>query len=158
MRRFRYHGLDENKLRRELSIKFSMPEFSAACALVTMQNFDMRVSLQRKRIRTYLEVFSSYHLVEYGVRVISTLDCTMMTIKVGEGNRDALLSYIRKAGYCADVKYPDVLYNMKSVTQDSYPMTKQLTRSIITLPCYPTMEDRDIVDIVKAIARFFKVI
>jgi len=158
MRRFRYHGLDENKLRRELSIKFSMPESSAACALVTMENFDMRVSLQRKRIRKYLESFSFYAGLADKVRVISTLDCTMMTIKVEEGSRDELWSHIRKAGYCADVKYPDILYNMKSVTQDSYPMTRLMTRSIITLPCYPTMEDRDIVDIVKTIAEFFKVI
>lgn len=154
MKMFRYQGLNEEKLRQEISIKFSMPELSAACAYATIRNFGERVLLQKEKINRYLEAFDEATNMRHQMRIISDENCTMMTIAVHEAHRDPLISLLRNAGYYADIKYPHLLYLSQCEPSTNYPMTRKLAKEIITLPCFPTMKDKSIREIVKVIEKY----
>lgn len=72
--------------------------------------------------------------------------------------RDALRRFLADRGISTEVHYP-VPDHLQAITprtpQPALPITEQLAREIVTLPCFPGLADADVSRIITAVREFF---
>jgi dTDP-4-amino-4,6-dideoxygalactose transaminase len=149
MKMFRYQGLDHNKRWIEHSLKFVMPETSAALGYRTLSNFAERKRRLCEVVRWYRQEFDRYPWGNF-LTTIGDENVSMMTIKVEREYRDELLKYLKATGVNADIKYPS-LRRSNETARRNYPGTFDFVERIITLPCFIGMEKHTINNIVTGI-------
>ncbi len=83
------------------------------------------------------------------------------TIKVKNGERDALKSFLEKRKIPSMVYYPGPIhmqeaYGFLGYGENDFPVTTSLCKEVLSLPMHPEMEQEQIDYIISAILEFFK--
>lgn len=81
------------------------------------------------------------------------------TLRVAEGKRDALRTYLQENGVSAMIYYPIPLYDQNAFRPYwngvRLPVTEQLCREVISLPMHTEMTDEILTKITETVLRFF---
>ncbi|MDY6951333.1 MAG: DegT/DnrJ/EryC1/StrS aminotransferase family protein [Thermodesulfobacteriota bacterium] len=85
--------------------------------------------------------------------------CHICPILLSENvNRDALMGYLRRQGVQTSIHYPPIhqfsYYKRRLPHSTRLPLTESVGRKEVTLPLFPTMEERDVVYVVDAVKSF----
>ncbi|MCJ7446459.1 MAG: DegT/DnrJ/EryC1/StrS family aminotransferase [Bacteroidales bacterium] len=83
------------------------------------------------------------------------------TIRVKDGKRDALKSFLESKGIPTIIYYPGPLhfqeaYRFLGYREDDFPVTTALCKEVLSLPMHPDMEQDQLDYIVLNVLRFFK--
>jgi len=83
----------------------------------------------------------------------------VIRVKEGQKKRDALMAYLNKKGIMAKVYFYPVhlsyFYRQKLGYTADLPATDMLSRQVLTLPMYPTLEPAEMDYIADSIKEFF---
>jgi UDP-2-acetamido-2-deoxy-ribo-hexuluronate aminotransferase len=81
------------------------------------------------------------------------------TLRVQNGQRDALETHLQQAGIPSMIYYPVPLYNQAafkaSASPKTLPVTEQLCQEVLSLPMHTELDDEQLGYIVKTIQNFF---
>jgi dTDP-4-amino-4,6-dideoxygalactose transaminase len=80
------------------------------------------------------------------------------TVRVGNGQRDALLSYLREQGIGANVYYPTCIHQQPIYRKMGYreplPEAEKASLEALSLPVHPALTNEDLASIVDAVSSF----
>jgi dTDP-4-amino-4,6-dideoxygalactose transaminase len=154
VRRLRSHGEAERYESIEVGYNYRITEVGAALALSQLDS--LAEGNQRRRDNA---AYLSQHLRGVETPEPPTDPASHVwhqyTVRVAEG-RDALQQHLRNHGIEAMVYYPKTLpaqklYRDLGYDDDAFPMARQLTHEVLSLPVHPGLSQTDVQTIVEAV-------
>lgn len=143
----------------KMAYNFRMPTMNAVLGLSQLNKIDKTIKLRRKKAQ-YLnkrlvkikEIVipkdpSKYHFCVY----------QMYTIRVDSKIRDKLMAFLREKGISSRI-YFDPIHEylvFKDKTKINLPITKKLSKEVVTLPLYPGIKQKELDFIVEVVSEFF---
>jgi dTDP-4-amino-4,6-dideoxygalactose transaminase len=153
----RQHGMRKRYYHDELGFNFRMTDIHAAVGLEQLKKLE-RFNEKRQANAEFL----STHLK--GVTVPAVPDgCKHVyhqyTIRVPEGKRDALRTYLQEHGVGSEVYYPVPIHQQTFYVQElgynmSLPETERAAKEVLSLPVHPALSAADLETIVAAVNDF----
>jgi perosamine synthetase len=153
----RQHGMRKRYYHDELGFNFRMTDIAAAIGWEQLKKLD---GFNQKRQAN--AKFLSTHLKGVTVPVVpdgSTHVYHQYTIRVPDGKRDALRTYLQEHGVGSEVYYPVPIHQQTYYVQElkynmSLPCTEQATLEVLSLPVHPALSAADLETIVAAVNDF----
>lgn len=137
--------------------RYHMSNINAAIGLVQLKKLDMYLKRRRTIVKRYDEAFKDLLNVELLYRDYEHTAPFNYVIKIIDGQRDALLEYLKKNGIVAGVNYiPNHLQPIFSDYRTELPVTEKVWHEIISLPLYYQMSDKDAATVINQVRQFFK--
>lgn len=154
------HGQQKKYQHDIVGVNSRLDTLQAAILMVKLRYLD-EYAAQRKAVADYYDV----HLGKLGflatpVRArYSTHVFHQYTVCVKEVDRDALKTYLTDKGIPSMIYYPIPLhlqaaYRHKDVGPGSFPVTEELSRTVLSLPVHTEMDEEQLSYICEAISRF----
>ena len=153
----RQHGMRKRYYHDELGFNFRMTDIHAAVGLEQLKKLE-RFNEKRQANAEFL----STHLK--GVTVPAVPDgCKHVyhqyTIRVPEGKRDALRTYLQEHSVGSEVYYPVPIHQQTFYVQElgykmSLPETERAAKEVLSLPVHPALSAADLETIIVAVNDF----
>lgn len=154
-----------------MKVRYSYTDIGVNSRLDTIQAAILRVKLKylssfneaRQRVADlYDEAFAGCHSITVPERVTySSHIFHQYTIRIKQGRRDALKTFLESRNIPAMVYYPGPLhmqeaYSSFAYIDDDFPETAALCKEVLSLPMHPEMEQEQLDYIVLNILNFFE--
>jgi perosamine synthetase len=172
MRRFRNHGIDsDHRLRAErgtfaydmveLGYNYRLCDIQCALGIAQLQRLPAWIARRQDIASRYDEAFRKEARIEPLRRLpdrTHTYHLYVVRLKAQEpGARDKAFEKLRKLGIGTNVHYSPVYWHGFYRDRFGYrhglcPVAERVYETILTLPVYPTMTDRDVDRVVDALA------
>lgn len=154
----RQHGMRRRYYHDELGFNFRMTDIHAAIGLAQLQKLGKFNAARRQNA-----AFLNEHLQGVGGPVEpagSQHVYHQYTIRVKDGQRDALLQHLTDKGVGSGVYYPVPVHQQTYYTKElgynqSLPVTEQAALEVLSLPVHPALSAGDLETIVDAVNSFF---
>ena len=134
-----------------------LDEMQAAILREKLLYLDGHNSIRRHIAHLYNQAFENLHLscpVSLGYDYVAHL----YVIQVN--NRDSFRSFLNTHGIMTDIHYPipDHLQSAYICEQkrDAVPITEKVCDKVVSLPCFPGMEEEDIKRVIKTVSLYFQ--
>jgi len=145
-----------------LGYNFRMSDITAALGIAQLGKIDRIIEMRRRNAKMLSARLSRIAEIEVPHPPDNFFHVYQMyTIRVNEGKekRDALSAYLAKQGIMTKVYFHPVhqthFYKNKLGYRCDLPITKSLSRQVLTLPMYPTLTEHEIDFIADQVATFF---
>lgn len=140
----------------ELGYKYHMNDITAAIGLVQLSKLEKTNARRRKIVEKYNEAFANLDWIEVPVEKEYVKSAHHnYAIKVLNGKRDELITYLAENGISASVHYiPNHLYKMYKPYYKKLFVTETVWKKLVTLPLYPDMTVDDIQKVIDVVRRF----
>jgi dTDP-4-amino-4,6-dideoxygalactose transaminase len=166
------HGMDKDAWKRysakgswrydvrEPGFKYNMPDIAAAMGLAQLERLDAMQKRRDEIARRYalaLSQIPGVHLQEAPAQPGDRHSWCMFVIRVDSVqlglDRDELIERMKARNIGTSVHYiPTHLFGAyRHLPSDHLTVTNDVWQSILSLPLYPTMSDRDVDDVLEAI-------
>jgi dTDP-4-amino-4,6-dideoxygalactose transaminase len=165
LRLLRVHGMNPRYYHQLVGVNSRMDGFQAAVLRIKLRYLAEWQQQRAKVAATYFELFQESGL-DGVVRLPKVADqaghvWNQFVIRVPEGRRDALRSYLSSIGIGTEIYYPVGLHEQKCFASLGYrpedlPETFRATREVLALPCFPELLPSEQEQVVEGIARFYK--
>lgn len=153
----RNHGMRRRYYHDELGFNFRMTDIHAAIGLEQLKKLE-----QYNKKRQANAAYFNKNLK--GVITPFTPDGSthiyhQYTIRVPNGKRDELRTYLQEQGIGSEIYYPVPIHKQNFYTNNlgyhiSLPVAEQAAREVLSLPVHPSLSDSDLDTIVSAINKF----
>ncbi|KKN12858.1 hypothetical protein LCGC14_1012290, partial [marine sediment metagenome] len=167
------HGMYERYHHDVVGVNSRLDSIQAAVLRAKLPKLDTYCNARREAARKYSEAFNGQeHIlipktVNYcsdicNQNICDTCDCHVFhqyTLRITNGKRDGLVTYLGEQGVPSGVYYPIPLHKQKAYTDDRYnetdlPVTNQLVKEVISLPMHTELDTEQIEYITKAVIGF----
>lgn len=136
--------------------RYSMSNLNAAIGLVQLERLEAFRARKQAIVRRYDEAFRAQPglaLIEHGLEAFPF----SYVIRVLDGRRDALMSYLAEQGIGTTVEFiPNHLQPLFAEYRVLLPVTEQLYGEILTLPLYYEMGEDDVETVIGAVSTFLR--
>lgn len=145
-----------------IGVNSRLDTIQAAILNVKLKHLSQFNSVRRSVADFYDEAFAGCSPVIIPERVsYSSHIFHQYTIRVKEGKRDALKSFLESKGIPTIIYYPGPLhfqeaYRFLGYREDDFPVTTALCKEVLSLPMHPDMEQDQLDYIVLNVLRFFE--
>ncbi len=155
-RLIRNHGASAPYHHEDIGYNWRLTDILAAIGLVQLKKLEGFNNARRKNaaylsanlrgVETPTERDSCYHVYH------------QYTVRVRNGQRDALLSHLREQGIGANVYYPTSIHQQPIYRKMGYreplPKAEKASREVLSLPVHPALSEEELTKIVEAAASF----
>ena len=155
------HGQTKRYYHDMVGVNSRLDSIQAAILNVKLNYLDQFASERRAVADAYDSGFSAIEALQIPFRVeFSSHVFHQYTLKVKDGRRDQLQSYLKEKGIPSIIYYPLPLYDQEAFKKDSnvqfLPATDKLCKSVLSLPIHTEMSEEQIAYIVNSVVQFFK--
>ena len=155
------HGQTKRYYHDMVGVNSRLDSIQAAILNVKLNYLDQFASERRAVADAYDNGFSAIEALQTPYRVqFSSHVFHQYTLKVKDGRRDQLQSYLKEKGIPSIIYYPLPLYDQEAFKKDSnvqfLPATDKLCKSVLSLPIHTEMSEEQIAYIVNSVVQFFK--
>jgi dTDP-4-amino-4,6-dideoxygalactose transaminase len=155
------HGQTKRYYHDMVGVNSRLDSIQAAILNVKLNYLDQFASERRVVADAYDSGFSAIEALQTPYRVqFSSHVFHQYTLKVEDGRRDQLQSYLKEKGIPSIIYYPLPLYDQEAFKKDSnvqfLPATDKLCKSVLSLPIHTEMSEEQIAYIVNSVVQFFK--
>jgi len=155
------HGQTKRYYHDMVGVNSRLDSIQAAILNVKLNYLDQFASERRAVADAYDSGFSAIEALQTPYRVhFSSHVFHQYTLKVKDGRRDQLQSYLKEKGIPSIIYYPLPLYDQEAFKKDSnvqfLPATDKLCKSVLSLPIHTEMSEGQIAYIVNSVVQFFK--
>jgi len=155
------HGQTKRYYHDMVGVNSRLDSIQAAILNVKLNYLDQFASERRAVADAYDSGFSAIEALQTPYRVhFSSHVFHQYTLKVKDGRRDQLQSYLKEKGIPSIIYYPLPLYDQEAFRKDSnvqfLPATDKLCKSVLSLPIHTEMSEGQIAYIVNSVVQFFK--
>jgi dTDP-4-amino-4,6-dideoxygalactose transaminase len=155
------HGQTKRYYHDMVGVNSRLDSIQAAILNVKLRYLDQFASERRAVADAYDSGFSAIEALQIPFRVeFSSHVFHQYTLKVKDGRRDQLQSYLKEKGIPSIIYYPLPLYDQEAFKKDSnvqfLPATDKLCKSVLSLPIHTEMSEEQIAYIVNSVVQFFK--
>jgi dTDP-4-amino-4,6-dideoxygalactose transaminase len=155
------HGQTKRYYHDMVGVNSRLDSIQAAILNVKLNYLDQFASERRVVADAYDSGFSAIEALQTPYRVqFSSHVFHQYTLKVEDGRRDQLQSYLKEKGIQSIIYYPLPLYDQEAFKKDSnvqfLPATDKLCKSVLSLPIHTEMSEEQIAYIVNSVVQFFK--
>jgi dTDP-4-amino-4,6-dideoxygalactose transaminase len=155
------HGQTKRYYHDMVGVNSRLDSIQAAILNVKLNYLDQFASERRAVADAYDSGFSAIEALQTPYRVqFSSHVFHQYTLKVEDGRRDQLQSYLKEKGIPSIIYYPLPLYDQEAFKKDSnvqfLPATDKLCKSVLSLPIHTEMSEEQIAYIVNSVVQFFK--
>jgi perosamine synthetase len=173
MRVFRNHGITSDHRTREksgawiydmveLGMNYRLSDIQCALGLTQLERLDQNVARRNTIADRYDRAFAGSETIRPLGRCagadhafhLYVVRCQLDNLRV---DRDAIMAALRAEGIGVNLHYRPVYlhpyYLNLGFTPGLCPNAEQVFKEIITLPLFPTMDDRDVADVVTAVRK-----
>jgi UDP-2-acetamido-2-deoxy-ribo-hexuluronate aminotransferase len=156
------HGMYERYYHDEIGVNSRLDSIQAAILRVKLPLLDQFNNQRLKVALAYNKAFLEIKQLE--IPVIdskSTHVFHQYTLKTNNFEREDLILFLKNKGIPAMVYYPVPLhlqkaYKQHNSTDDNFPITMELCKSVISLPIHTEMNDDQLDYIIESVKEFFK--
>lgn len=171
----RTHGITKEAMQRygkdtdwyydmqRLGYRYNMTEFQAALGIAQLKKIDKFQKRREGIIKIYNNNFSEMNeLILPYVKPDVKSSWHLYTIRIKEKtikvNRNQIIKALRKENIGVNVHYIPIHFhtyyqNNYGYKEGDFPKTEEIYKSIITLPLFPRMEEKDIFDTINAVKK-----
>jgi dTDP-4-amino-4,6-dideoxygalactose transaminase len=155
------HGQTKRYYHDMVGVNSRLDSIQAAILNVKLNFLDQFASERRVVADAYDSGFSAIEALQTPYRAqFSSHVFHQYTLKVEDGRRDQLQSYLKEKGIPSIIYYPLPLYDQEAFKKDSnvqfLPATDKLCKSVLSLPIHTEMSEEQIAYIVNSVVQFFK--
>jgi dTDP-4-amino-4,6-dideoxygalactose transaminase len=155
------HGQTKRYYHDMVGVNSRLDSIQAAILNVKLNYLDQFASERRAVADAYDSGFLSVEALQIPCRVdFSSHVFHQYTLKVKDGRRDQLQSYLKEKGIPSIIYYPLPLYDQEAFRKDAnvhfLPATEKLCKSVLSLPIHTEMSEDQIAYIIHAVNQFFK--
>jgi len=155
------HGQTKRYYHDMVGVNSRLDSIQAAILNVKLNYLDQFASERRVVADAYDSGFSAIEALQTPYRAqFSSHVFHQYTLKVEDGRRDQLQSYLKEKGIPSIIYYPLPLYDQEAFKKDSnvqfLPATDKLCKSVLSLPIHTEMSEEQIAYIVNSVVQFFK--
>ncbi|NPV76380.1 MAG: DegT/DnrJ/EryC1/StrS family aminotransferase [Anaerolineae bacterium] len=153
----RNHGMRVRYYHDELGFNFRMTDVHAAIGLAQIGKLERFNAARQANARFYDEnlrgVVSPYTPEGYA-HVYH-----QYTIRVPNGQRDALRDYLKENGVGSEIYYPVPIHKQRFYVEElgydlTLPETEKAAREVLSLPVHPSLSQQDLETVVNTVNRF----
>jgi len=140
----------------ELGYKYHMNDIMAALGLIQLSKIEKTNERRRQISEQYNEAFANLDWIETPVeKQYAKSAHHNYVIKVLNGKRDKLITYLAESGISASVHYiPNHLYEMYKPYYRKLPVAESVWKKLVTLPLFPDLKDTEVDFIIDKIKKF----
>jgi UDP-2-acetamido-2-deoxy-ribo-hexuluronate aminotransferase len=156
------HGMKERYHYSDIGINSRLDTIQAAILSVKLKYLDRFNTARRAVADTYDKSFSGCKSIIIPERVpYSSHIFHQYTIRVRNGERDALRDFLGKAGIPSMIYYPGPLHTQEAYRflgygENDFPVTSELCGEVLSLPMHPDMEQEQLDYIISNVLNFYK--
>lgn len=165
LRALRVHGAEEKYYHKYVGLNSRLDGFQGATLRVKLPHLETWTEKRRANAARYRELFTDAGLTEQIVLPAERASCrhiyNQYVIRIPNGRRDDLKSYLTKNGIGTDIYYPLPLHLQECFRYLDYregdlPESERAARETLALPIYPELLPEQQEYVVGSIAGFFK--
>ena len=158
------HGMEPRYYHQVVGINSRLDSIQAAVLNVKMQKLDEWNMARARNADSYHELFTAAMLDQHIILPKTTQKhChvwNQYTIRVPDGQRDALRSYLAKANIGSEIYYPVPLHLQQCFEPLGYqvgslPETERAANEVLSLPIYPELTEAHQAAVVDQIGRYY---
>jgi perosamine synthetase len=140
----------------EIGFKYHMNDIMAAIGLVQLAKLEMANNHRRRIVAAYNKAFADLNWIETPVeKEYAKSACHNYVIKVLNGKRDELITYLAANGISASVHYiPNHLYEIYKPYYRELPVAEVAWKRLVTLPLFPDLKDSEVDYIIEKVREF----
>lgn len=158
------HGMRPRYYHSEVGINSRLDSIQAAVLEVKLEQLEAGNQARARNATRYHELFLDQKLDRQLTLPIASPHCdhvwNQYTIRVPQGKRDALRSWLAERGVGAEVYYPVPLHQQECFRSLGYqsgslPETERAAEEVLSLPIFPELTDAELRYVVQQIGGFF---
>lgn len=155
------HGMKKRYYHDMIGVNSRLDSIQAAVLRVKLPLLDEYCVARQKVAKAYNEAFNDISEIETPfVESYSSHVYHQYTLKIKNGKRDALKTWLDEKGVPAMIYYPVPLHLQKAfqefkVNNVDYPVTEQLSESVISLPIHTELDNEQLAYISNSVVEFF---
>lgn len=140
----------------ELGYKYHMNDIAAAIGLVQLSKLEKTNARRQKITEKYNQAFTDLDWIETPIeKEYAKSAHHNYVIKVLNGKRDELITYLAENGISGSVHYiPNHLYEMYKPYYRKLPVAETVWKKLITLPLFPDLKNEEVEKIIKTVRKF----
>jgi dTDP-4-amino-4,6-dideoxygalactose transaminase len=163
LRVLRDHGQQPRYYHHFVGLNSRLDALQAAVLNVKLPKLDEWSAARERHAERYATEFAQRGLGEFIVTPLAADGChhvwNQYTVRVSNGNRDALQKYLSDRKIGSAIYYPVPLHLQKCFSalcceQGSLPVTEQACREVLSLPVYPELTSAEQGAVIDAVADF----
>ncbi len=136
--------------------RYHMSNINAAIGLAQIKKLDKFIEKRRHICELYNEYLGELDEIKTPVYDASTIAPFMYVIRVKDGKRDALKSFLMENEIESGISYiPCHRFNLYQ-RDDSLPVTENIFTEILSLPIHFELSDEDVAEVCRCIKTFFE--
>lgn len=159
-RSIRAHGAAEKYLHTILGGNLRLDALQAALLAASLPRLDERLALRASHAKRYTEMLGSIEglALPAGARGATW---NQYVVRVREGRRDALRSFLAGRGVGTEIYYPRPIHLQPALAslghvEGDFPRAEALAKETLALPIFPSLADDEIAYVAAQIAAFFE--
>jgi dTDP-4-amino-4,6-dideoxygalactose transaminase len=164
LRLLRVHGMQPRYYHSQVGVNSRLDGLQAAVLNVKLPQLERWTQRRRENAQRYHQLLREAGLDEHLTRPVQLDHVTHVwnqyTVRVHNGQRDALREHLREAGIGTEVYYPIPLHQQECFRHLGYqpgslPQTERAAQEVLSLPVFPYMTEAEQEAVVYQISRFF---
>lgn len=138
-----------------LGFRYHMSNINAAIGLIQLEKFNKFDERKKRIVEIYDREFSKLKAVRILRRDYKNTAPFNYVLLINE-RRENLMKFLKKRGIDSGIHYiPNHLQPFFKTSNISLPVTEEIWKTILTLPLYSEMDDKDIYRVIDSIKTFF---
>lgn len=161
----RVHGMEPKYYHKYLGWNARLDALQAAMLRVKLPYLDRWTEARREVARRYDAMIEEHHLAGFMQRPIVRPNrrhvFNQYVVRVGQGQRDALLRHLKADRIGCEIYYPVPLHRQECLAylgyQDGdFPASEEACRSVLALPMYPELTEAQQQRVIQSCANFVR--
>ncbi len=156
------HGMKVRYYHDEIGVNSRLDSIQAVVLSAKLKHLNDYGNARRAAAWQYDQAFSEIEAIQTPKRMINSCHVFhQYTMRVTNGERDALQKHLTEAGVPAMIYYPVPLHQQKAYRDDRYadgafPVAEQLAKEVISLPMHTELDQEQLTYITSKVKEFFK--
>lgn len=160
IRQLRYMGQKVKHVHEEIGYQERLDELQAAILRVKLRHLDDWIAKRQQWARTYDAALKAFGIIPPYVAPGRTHVYYMYTIRVPNGQRDALREWLEGHGVGTQIVYPRLVPFQKAYAflghqPGDFPVAEALGRELLCLPIFPELTSAEVQTVINTIAAFY---
>jgi dTDP-4-amino-4,6-dideoxygalactose transaminase len=165
MARLRVHGMEPKYHHKEVGWNARLDALHAAVLRVKLPHLDRWTTARQAAARTYDALIDEHHLGRFLERPIVQPQrrhvFNQYVVRVGNGQRDALVKHLQAERIGCEIYYPIPLHRQECLAhlgycEGDFPASEEASRTVLALPIFPEITEDQQRRVIGSCANFLR--